>query len=95
MHLLREFTAPANSSVKTFVRLSYIYGFLFAILIVKKEITYKTENTNTVTYVLLHWNDFNILILSHISVDWAYHKGENCLIQLNNCFKLSCILSWY
>ena len=27
----------------------------------------KTENTFTVIYVLLHWNDFNILNLSHIT----------------------------
>ena len=27
----------------------------------------KTENTSLVIYVLLHWNDFNILNLSHIT----------------------------
>ena len=30
---------------------------------------YKTENKNTIVYVLLHKDDFNNLILSHITVD--------------------------
>ena len=43
----------------------------------------QTETKNTITYVLLNQNDFNILNLSHIM------SGENCLIQLKNLFKLS------
>ena len=35
---------------------------------VKKEITYKTKNTNTITYVM-HKNDFNSLNLSHIMIE--------------------------
>ena len=31
------------------------------------NVTYKTENTNIVMYVLVHWNDFNIINLSHIT----------------------------
>ena len=47
---------------------------------VKSEIRYKTENTNTIIYVLLHKNDFNILNLSHITS--GLHTSENSLIQL-------------
>ena len=39
----------------------------FVILIVKREITYKTENINTITYVLLNENDLNIINRSHIT----------------------------
>ena len=34
---------------------------------VRREITYKTENTNTIIYVLLHNNNCNILNLGHIT----------------------------
>ena len=56
----------ANSSAKT-LRLSQICRLFFVIWMMKREITYKTENANTIIYVLLHKNDFNILNLSHIT----------------------------
>ena len=33
----------------------------------KREIKYKTENANTIIYVLLHYNDYNILSLTYIT----------------------------
>ena len=34
---------------------------------VKREVTYKIENIDIITYVLLNYNDFNIPFPSHIS----------------------------
>ena len=37
------------------------------VLMVRREITYKTENTNTVIFALLYYNNFNILNLRNIT----------------------------
>ena len=50
------------SKTKTFLS----YGFFFVILMVKRKITYRTENNNIITKVPLKYNYFHNFNLSHI-----------------------------
>ena len=66
---------------------------------VRREITYKTENRNTIIYVLLHKKIFDNLNVSKV-VLYVYRTtlmsvisrvglktGENCIIQHRKSFK--------
>ena len=62
MLLVLDFLKNFSKIFQDFLEFSF-----FFILMVNREITHKTENTNTIVYVLLHWNNFYIFNLSHIT----------------------------
>ena len=53
-----------------------------ASLMVKREIIYKTENTNTLTYALLNQNDLNIHNLSN--AEQFDRRIDNCRAEIGN-----------
>ena len=55
---------------------------------VRREITYKTENRNTIIYLLLHKNDFNNLNLNHIT-SWLNKQVKIVWFNIKNLLKLS------
>ena len=62
MLLVLDFLKNFSKIFQDFLEFSF-----FFILMVNREITHKTENTNTNTHELLYLNDFNIVNLSHIT----------------------------